>query len=578
MGSLLLTRPNATRKNGPVVITSHINKLPPELLSRIFHDIQEEKEENFTEITRLTTQWLAILRVCSYWRDVAHATPLLWRTIEIDRSMEWLKRCLTRSATAPLRLRFHHPSRMATASRLLVEHARRIQGIRVSGRETVKELKSLRLLLVVTLPVLEELQVYVEDAYRLEDRFVLPQHLDVDVGHLPAIRTLKLEGVRFPWTYPLPRYLHTLELRWTSMSLGLYRNDRRKDQTTLSDILDALEACQSLEHIALYCALPRKLHGENQRVRRDRFITWPNLRSALIGGEGRMGEDEFDTDAIRPVLEHIRFPERCDFRLEIESDVPSPYTDCLPDDPLCIPHLEKAVEAAWNGPRLFSCRTASAAPVDHCFDCRERQLVQGQLRVDMDVIAYWRHDEQQTGWEDRALADFCRILGLACLKKLAVAQGPSAQGFVTAFWAFPAVTELSLEHDFSRNAEAESVHNFLFALAGGVMPSDAWNSPMSQGSGPKEGQETNVPLRNLRSLRLLKIAWYDDLADDIERCLWSRVAGGAENLNELHIYVHRARKWVKEERRWEVGPALSAEKELQLRNLERWVDGPVMIS
>ncbi|TBU28447.1 hypothetical protein BD311DRAFT_615412, partial [Dichomitus squalens] len=203
-------------------IVSSIDTLPPELLSRVFQEVQEEEQEEdeWGEADlRLTTQWLAVTRVCSYWRDVAYATPLLWRTVDIDRSLEWLQRCLILSGTVPLRLRLHNPSRMAAASRLLIEHAGRIQRLRVSGRETIESLNKLEPLFSITLPILEELHfnVDVENASSSMSSFdlVLPHLLDVDPGRLPAIRTLKVVGVGLPWTFPLPRHLHTLELKWT---------------------------------------------------------------------------------------------------------------------------------------------------------------------------------------------------------------------------------------------------------------------------------------------------------------------------------------------------------------------------
>ncbi|TBU59259.1 hypothetical protein BD310DRAFT_925192 [Dichomitus squalens] len=333
--------------------------------------------------------------------------------------------------------------------------------------------------------------------------------------------------------------------------------------------------------------MPYGFEWDNQHVRSDRLISWPNLRSLVIAGAGREAEEEEDdeVDEIRPVLEHIRVPESCDFFLEIVNAKASPYGDCLPNDPSCIRHLEKAIEATWGDPSCFECRCPASTTSDQRGVSLTEPELKGRLRVDIDPVGMWCWlDKETTDQEDRALAEFRHYLGRAPLRTLTLACGPSLRGFLEVLRAFPALTELALDCKRSgRVPQRDAICEFLSALAGGKMASEAWSSAAV----PKlRSGKGGVPMTNLRVLRLDYVLWYDEMADDIERCLWSRVVGGAENLDDVRIHFNGVVK--DEEESGEDGQALEKEFEedgqalpkggSRLKVLKHLVNGLVVVS
>ncbi|KAL1701009.1 hypothetical protein EV121DRAFT_282967 [Schizophyllum commune] len=112
-GTLTAALNNAYNTHAPV------NKLPPELLGRIFLLCQPHYDDFLPYWTsRRSLLWTAITRVCTHWRHIAIALPALWCTIDLSRNdpAEIGETFLARSAESPLTVFFSSGEDIAKSS------------------------------------------------------------------------------------------------------------------------------------------------------------------------------------------------------------------------------------------------------------------------------------------------------------------------------------------------------------------------------------------------------------------------------------------------------------------------------
>ncbi|KAJ7645619.1 hypothetical protein DFH06DRAFT_1425463, partial [Mycena polygramma] len=74
-------------------ITSPLRLLPPEILSLIFlqclpseeheHDLRDPRDRRILQNPSPNTAPLLLVRICSRWRHIALATPMLWSRLEL---------------------------------------------------------------------------------------------------------------------------------------------------------------------------------------------------------------------------------------------------------------------------------------------------------------------------------------------------------------------------------------------------------------------------------------------------------------------------------------------------------------
>ncbi|KAM5545898.1 hypothetical protein V8D89_000024 [Ganoderma adspersum] len=117
--------------------TLPVNRLPNELLVSIFTLVQLETAEKVYR-ARLrpdplgppypSTKWMTLIRVCHYWRDVAYASPKLWRVI-LMRSPAYTERALALSSPATIDALFGHLKDYVANFQLLRPHAHRLRSL-----------------------------------------------------------------------------------------------------------------------------------------------------------------------------------------------------------------------------------------------------------------------------------------------------------------------------------------------------------------------------------------------------------------------------------------------------------------
>ncbi|KAI0757765.1 hypothetical protein C8Q80DRAFT_1265624 [Daedaleopsis nitida] len=116
-----------------------VNKLPPELLSDLFHIIHEGQHDGRVELGAAFSEsekkngsraLLALTHVCRHWRDVAFSTPWFWTHIDCTNEA-LMEELIPRTKTMLLTLRTRAtPSQLSI---LLKKHGSRVQQLDLQG-------------------------------------------------------------------------------------------------------------------------------------------------------------------------------------------------------------------------------------------------------------------------------------------------------------------------------------------------------------------------------------------------------------------------------------------------------------
>ena len=118
--------------------TLPINRLPNELLVSIFTQVADGmwvlSRGLFASHYHPDIKRTRLVLVCRYWRDVAYASPLLWRVIDI-RSPEYTERSLILSAPATIDALFKDRQQVSKNIKLLRPHTHRLRSLHFTKME-----------------------------------------------------------------------------------------------------------------------------------------------------------------------------------------------------------------------------------------------------------------------------------------------------------------------------------------------------------------------------------------------------------------------------------------------------------
>ncbi|KAI0700251.1 hypothetical protein C8T65DRAFT_286394 [Cerioporus squamosus] len=257
-----------------------VNQLPNELLVKIF---QLSAKHDWVYNCRLRGDmiWVRLMLVCSYWREVACATPTLWRTIGISGDApDWLDLCVARSAETNLRIQFSTPS--AGMIQRVAPLSERIETISI--REPTDPPSLSQLLSQRLMPILHDLTVSIKKNQTTVD-------LEIPPTHYPTLSSLQLSRVRVPSDFNLFASLRTL-----SLCEGGYGSC-----PSLSQFLDALRASPHLESLTI----TNVLEGLRDRhsVLSALPVVLPHLSTFYLSNN--------HPSYAPPFLTHLRIPPTC---------------------------------------------------------------------------------------------------------------------------------------------------------------------------------------------------------------------------------------------------------------------------
>ena len=107
-----------------------ISRLSKQLLANIFLQLPKERGRDDT------WEWVAVLRVCKLWRDLALKTPKLWSHITLSSKLEKIVASLELSRTSPLTVRLttlFGDKSTSDAYKLVLKHLPRIYELELSN-------------------------------------------------------------------------------------------------------------------------------------------------------------------------------------------------------------------------------------------------------------------------------------------------------------------------------------------------------------------------------------------------------------------------------------------------------------
>ncbi|PIL25339.1 hypothetical protein GSI_13228 [Ganoderma sinense ZZ0214-1] len=265
-----------------------VTQLPNEILYRIFVDVSEQtkppsidgdegdednKNKSASEFRLAKTGWMKLMLVCRRWRDVARATPALWRTIDVGKTIRWMKLALARSGNATLDVSF--PSYFSEKhAYLLKPHCHRLRSLRLRSWSP----RALRRILRNMLPTLEALE-----AHHYLENPTTQGEFDIDLGitpkRLPILHTLHIAHSLVPRDLSFYTRLRKLTLSACSFKGSVEEFVQLLSTIPLLEYLDLDEFLQTLSdsgNVISACPLPSLLSlrlSNHHPVHSARFLS-----------------------------------------------------------------------------------------------------------------------------------------------------------------------------------------------------------------------------------------------------------------------------------------------------------------
>jgi hypothetical protein len=286
---------------------SPINRLPNEILSRIFHFVSLEPIPDETFAPEELLGWIRVTHVCGRWRQVACSDSMLWQRIFVHIGKRWTAEMIQRSGCASLfyeaYISWTEPPPDLPVLHLILEERQLIRTQELSLTLSTGSMEYVMPFLTAPAPRLRVLDLTVNHA-------VDDAHLPLQLlrGHSSMLRILRLQALNFQdWGTLSFSALEELQIHCFSDNA-----DPRPTNAQLACILGRLP---QLKILTLEGCLPPLEHHMNAAL----TIQLPHL--TRIGIRGHILE-------CQSFLDSVQFPSSCD--LHIDCKAPLVTLDLVP--------------------------------------------------------------------------------------------------------------------------------------------------------------------------------------------------------------------------------------------------------
>ena len=489
-----------------------INQLPNELLIRIFLLMGPLRRKG-----RDGLAWIKLMLVCRYWRDVALASPGMWRSIDIGRNPHWTDLALTRSDPATLDIYTHNKYLSQDLFTRIYPHAHRIRSLAFSYGMEGQWSPALLNLFDRPMPALEALTLSMQPD-RLTPGPTQSSSVDIQLSsqRFPGLQLLSLSYMAMPRDSLLFSKLHSLTL------------DNCTCDCSLDQFLDILSSCSMLRNLFLISFL-NHLTGNwpTQSTPERAPISLPRIAVVFLARVLPRHSSQF--------LAHVLLPAKTCLVMQVDIPTQEPDSnDSLQD---AIPQNHDTVLPVLHGITEVELYVQRSEYIFRGASSRSAEKYLLGLQYCPVMENPW--DRRGLGRRDllmRSLADLVAIFQPSSLRHLSI-QGLSV-AVTQAKWrevldAFPRLRVLRINDDAP-----------MVALVGALQsesPSIPGSEPHNAGRGP------SLPCPQLRFLALeIGCDMYGPFLDMLLECVRRRAEKGSP-LPKLEVQSYSAPEAVAED-------------------------------
>ncbi|KAM5544285.1 hypothetical protein V8D89_001945 [Ganoderma adspersum] len=406
-----------------------VTQLPNEILFHIFVDVSQQpkppsmedyrddednKNDGSSEFGLAKTGWAKLMLVCRRWHDVAHATPALWRTIDVRKTPSWMKLALTRSGSATLDVSF--PSHFSEEhASLLQPHCHRLRSFRLRSW-------SLYALRVIrnTLPALETLEIHNNPEGMKAATKGFYTDLGITRRRLPNLHALRLAYTLIPRDPLFYARLRKLSLKACPL------------KATVEQFVQLLATDLSLEHLELDEFLQQLSDSGDVGAPASPL---PSLLSLRLSNHIPVHSARF--------LSQVLIPQTASLEIEALAEEEREITLRALVPPNVASSLPRISTVAWAR-LVITCD-------EYAIECPSMQLEQESDETMLVKLAFT--SSPGPDWSDSmpgGLADLLALFGSAPLTHLELfgdSSAVAAETWTALFRAFPALVSLEAEAD-----------------------------------------------------------------------------------------------------------------------------------
>ncbi|KAJ7502618.1 hypothetical protein B0H11DRAFT_2223528 [Mycena galericulata] len=346
--------PNVSKKLDPSLF------LPPELLSEIFHLCGPFSNGRYLDgLSMRDSPWL-MTHVCRRWREAALSTPMLWRLLSIDISIQ-----STQTVEGIFQLVSLFLERAAHCSISVV----------ISGRNGPQHGPIFERLMS-TSDRWEDLRIFAPG------RGTLVRALSPIRGHLPRLRHLEVHR-EDAWLNPIssridtfssaPRLQHAVFAYDPSISFILPWTQLSEYKTSYCEVGLVLNTLRELVNLVTLTLIRLDLEGEDT-PEQPRAVHLPRLRTLSLTAEHDSAEDHPGD-----LLEHLFLPVLANLALDGEAISLCPHLTALIERSGCAASLESLTLTVYDTLDVSICTVLASTPA-------LTDLSLSGLRVDDDIL------------------------------------------------------------------------------------------------------------------------------------------------------------------------------------------------